>query len=48
MIDILLTDMKNKIQYKLKSNSRITIIWGNSATGKSLFVKCIDMQKNFA
>lgn len=48
MIDILLTDMKNKIQYKLKSNSRITIIRGNSATGKSLFVKCIDMQKNFA
>lgn len=47
MIDITLSDVQNKVQYKLKSNSRVTIICGDSGTGKSFFVKCLDMYKNF-
>lgn len=48
MIDIILSDMQSKVQYKLKSNSRLTIIRGNSGTGKSFFVKCLDLYKSFA
>lgn len=47
MIDIILSDMQSKVQYKLKSNSRLTIIRGNSGTGKSFFVKCLDLYKSF-